>query len=286
MRPAVLLLFLLAVPGHAQSTDAAPLDFSTLSEPAQRELTQVLGDEFCGCGSPHTLAACLQVHADCRHSRRLAQLAATFAAQGASAGELGVMLAHYNLSFREPRATLPIDERMCTGDAKAAVTLVEFADFECPVCGAFRPVLEKFVRDRQGKVRLCYLPFPLPQHPNAIPAGQAALFARDRGKFWPVHDALFENQKRLSPEVIRELVDKAGLSGDGWAKAAAKGAYTQELEHFVQVATSSKVLRTPTVFIDGRMLDFVPTADALQLALDDELDWQASHGKWTVDASK
>ncbi|HMK74378.1 MAG TPA: thioredoxin domain-containing protein [Myxococcaceae bacterium] len=286
MRLLALLLLALAAPVRGEPAASAPLDFSTLSEPAQRELAQVLGDEYCGCGAPHTLAACVQSHPGCLHSRRLARLAASFAALGASASELGVMLAHYNLSFREARAKLPIDERMCVGEAKAPVTLAEFADFECPICGKTRPVLEAFVRERPGKVRLCYLPFPLPQHPNAIPAGQAALFARDQRKFWPVHDALFENQTRLSPEVIRELLDKAGLSGAAWAKAAGKGAYTEELERFRQAGVEAKIQGTPTVFINGRMLAFLPTAEALQLALEDELEWQAHRGTWTADASR
>jgi len=286
MRPLALLVLALAAPGSAEPAASAALDFSSLSAPAQRELSQALADEFCGCGAPHTLAACVQNHTACRHSRRLAQLAASFAALGATASELGVMLAHYNLSFREPRAKLPIDERMCVGDPKAAVTLAEFADFECPICGASRPVLESFVRERAGKVRLCYLPFPLPQHANALPAGQAALFARDQGKFWAVHDALFENQKRLSPDVIRELLDRAGLSGAAWAKAAAKGAYTEELERFRQAGVAAKIQGTPTVFINGRILEFTPTADALQLALDDEQEWQAHRGTWTADVTR
>lgn len=286
--PGRLLLLALAMSPVARAAEASSpaLDLSGLSASARRELDQVLGDEFCGCGAPHTLQACVQGHPGCRHSRRLVQLAASLAEQGATGSELGVFLARYNLSFRETRARLPVDGRMCLGDAKAKLTLVEFSDFECPLCGAARPVLEKFVQDRPGKVRLCYLPFPLPQHPNALPAGQAALFARDHGKFWAVHDALFENQKRLSPDVIRELLDKAGLSGDAWAKAAAKGAYTEELERFRAAGVAAKIQGTPTVFLDGRSLDFLPRADLLQLTLDDELDWQSHQGTWTADTGK
>jgi protein-disulfide isomerase len=271
------------VSARAAGAEPQALDFSGLSDAASRELAQVLGEEFCGCGAPHTLGVCVQSHPGCRHSRRLAQIAASLAQRGATAAELGVLLARYNLSFREKRAKLPIDDRMCTGDSKVAVTLAEFADFECPICGVTRPILEKFVQERPGKVRLCYLPFPLAPHPNAIPAGQAALFARDAGKFWPVHDALFENQKRLSPDVIREIVNKAGLSGDAWAKAAAKGAYTEELERSRAAGVAAGVQGTPTVYLNGRKLDFLPQPELLQLALEDEQDFEAHRQTWTAD---
>lgn len=239
-------------------------------------------EEFCGCGAPHTLAACLQTHPACQHSRREVQLAAILAQRGSTAAELGVTLARYNVSFREARAKLPVDERMCLGDTHAPATLVEYADFECPICGVTRPILEKFVQDRPGLVRLCYLPFPLQQHPNSLPAGQAALFARDHGKFWAVHDGLFDNQKRLSPDVIKEIVVHAGLPADAWAKALASGAYIQELETFRGSGVTAGVQGTPSVFLNGRLVDFVPNAEVLQITLDDEQDFQAHQGKWSA----
>jgi len=280
------LLLTLAAPLAAAATESGSLDLSSLSEAARRELAQAMGEEFCGCGAPHTLAACVQSHAGCHHSRREVQLAAILAERGATAAELGVVLARYNLSFQQPRAKLPVDARMCQGDAKAPVTVVEYADFECPICGVSRPVLEKFAQDHKGQVRLCYLPFPLAQHPNSMPAGQAALFARDHGKFWAVHDGLFENQKRLSPDVIREVVVKAGLPADAWAKALAKEVYREELEHFRDSGVAAGVQGTPTVYLNGRKLDFLPQASLLRLTLEDELDYQSHRGSWAVDAPK
>jgi protein-disulfide isomerase len=281
-----LWLLLAGAGPEASASSPAALDLSGLSESARHEVTEALGDEFCGCGAPHTLAACLKTHPSCRHSVREAQLAASVAEKGATASELGVVLARYNLSFREARAKLPVDERMCMGEAHSPMTLVEYADFECPICGATRPILEKFVQDRAGQVRLCYLPFPLPQHPNAIPAGQAALFARDHGKFWAVHDGLFENQKRLSPDVIREVVVQAGLSADAWAKALAKNAYVEELEQLKDTGLKAGVQGTPTIYLNGRKLDFYASAAILQITLDDERDFQSHRGMWVADDGK
>ena len=277
-----LLLWGVGTSAAAAPTEAPALDFSGLSESARHEVQEAMTEEFCGCGAPHTLAACLQTHPACQHSRREVQLAAILAKRGAIAAELGVTLARYNVSFREARAKLPVDERMCLGDANAPATLVEYADFECPVCGASRPILEKFAQERPGQVRLCYLPFPLQQHPNAMPAGQAALFARDHGKFWAVHDGLFDNQTHLSPDVIKDIVVRAGLPADAWAKVLSSGAYIQELETFRGSGVTAGVQGTPTVFLNGRLVDFVPNAEVLQITLDDERDYQAHQGKWSA----
>lgn len=278
--PAVVL-FWVGTTSMAAAPPAAPeLDLSALSESARHEVQEAMTEEFCGCGAPHTLAACVQTHPSCLHSRREVQLAASLAARGATANELGVSLARYNHSFLEPRAKLPVDEKMCLGDANAPVTLAEYADFECPICGVSRPILEKFVEDRSGQVRLCYLPFPLQQHPNSVPAGQAALFARDHGKFWAVHKALFENQTRLSAEVIKELVVQAGLPADAWAKVLASGAYIQELARFRESGVTAGVQGTPTVFMNGRKVDFLPNAEVYELTLEDERDYQSHKGSW------
>jgi len=281
-----LLVWGVCASARAAPTGAAPLDLSLLSESARGAVREAMTEEFCGCGAPHTLAVCVQTHPGCHHSVREVQLAASMAERGSTAGELGVMLARYNQSFREARATLPVDDRMCVGDVHAPMTLVEYADFECPICGVSRPILEKFVQDRPGQVRLCYLPFPLQQHPNALPAGQAALFARDHGKFWAVHDGLFENQKRLSPDVIREVVVQAGLSADAWAKALAKSTYLKELEHLRETGVAAGVTGTPTVYLNGRKVDFLPKADVLQLTLDDEKDYQSHKGTWATDDAR
>lgn len=100
--PAVVLFLAGTVgTGSRAAAPASPpeLDLSALSESARHEVQEAMTDEFCGCGAPHTLAACIQTHPSCLHSRREVQLAANLAARGATANELGVALARYNRSF-------------------------------------------------------------------------------------------------------------------------------------------------------------------------------------------
>jgi protein-disulfide isomerase len=258
------------------------MDFSALPPAAQRELATVLSDEFCYCGCPHTLGQCLRSHS-CQHARRMTRLAARHVAAGAPATEVIVALSRYYASFREPRVKLEVDARLCMGPQDAQVTLVEFSDFECPYCGKARPVLEAFAKKHAKQVRLCYAPFPLPSHPNALPAAQAALWARDKGRFWEMHDALFEHQEDLSPTALVALAGKLGLPGAELQKALKEGTYAQEVERFRELGRSASVRGTPALFVEGRLHGLGFTEEDLAHTLEDELEWRANRNAWAAD---
>jgi protein-disulfide isomerase len=271
---AALLACTASAPAAAQD---AP-DPSALPPAARSEYDRVLEDEFCGCGSPHSLGQCLKSHPECRHSRRLAQIAASEASRGITAAEIGVELARYDQGFRDARTTFKTDERQCRG--KGPVTLVEFSDFNCPHCALLRPELEKFASENASRVRVCWMAFPLSQFPYSLPAAQAALLARNKGKFWPVHDAIFENQGRLSTDVLQEILVKAGIPAADWKKALADKALEEEAQTQRQAGIAAGVNATPTLFVNGRKLDLVPSAEILSITVEDELDWQKTRGTW------
>lgn len=254
-----------------------------MSPAAQRELASVFTDEFCFCGCPHTLGACLKTHPTCKHAKRMAALAASDAAAGLPGVEIILSLSKYYLSFSDPRRSFKVDERMCLGKKDAKVTLVEFSDFECPYCAVARPVLEKFARENSARVRLCFAPFPLPNHPNAIPAAKAALFARDHGKFWELHDLLFENQSRLNPDAIRNLASKLGLPASGVSSALESEKYADELSAFKEAGRAGNVDATPTIFVNGRKLNLAPTPEVLRQTLEDEIEWMSNQNRWAAD---
>lgn len=274
--------------GSGESDDVAKtlsgiprMDFSALPPAAQKELATVLTDEFCYCGCPHTLGACLKEHPNCRHARRMTVLAASDAAQGIAAVETIVSLSKYYASFPQKRFSPTVDPRQCMGPADAKVTLLSYSDFECPFCAAARPLLESFVK-QSGKVRLCWAAFPLNNHPNSMPAANAVLYARDQGKFWPMHDAIFDNQSALSPEFIVQLGVKLGLDGAALQKAISAGAYNAELSASKEAARMAGVESTPTVFINGRQHRLSIDAQTLTHAVDDEFEWLANKG-WAPD---
>lgn len=257
------------------------LDARALPPAARKELATVLSDEFCYCGCPHSLGACLRTH-DCRHAKRMTLLAAADAAAGVPAVETIVSLGQYYQGFSKKRADFKVDARQCRGDEKAPVTLVEFSDFECPFCNAARPMMEALVTASKGKARLCYAAFPLSSHPNAIPAANAALFARDQGKFWAMHDALFEHQAELSPARIQALGVGLGLDGKALARAMAENTYKAELEASKNAGLAAGVDATPSIFMNGRKHTLPIDAATLSHAVDDELEW-TTHKGWGPD---
>jgi protein-disulfide isomerase len=263
----------------ARVLDLPGLDFSKLPPAAQKELSTVFTDEFDYCGRPLTLFASLKKGDSCKHTRRLAALAASYSNDGQPAQEIINALAKYNLSFGQKRIGFKIDERTCRGPKDARVTIVEFSDFECPYCGAAKPMLEELQKLRP-QVRLCWMPFPLSLHPNAIPAGQAALFARDHGKFWAMHDALFENQLSLSEPFIKDLAKKQGLDVNELSKAMAAGKYKDELEASKEAGKAAGVDSTPSIFLNGRKMTLPISMDSLLTTVDDELEWAQANGAW------
>lgn len=255
-------------------------DFSKLPAPAKKELATVLSDEFDYCGRPMTLLGSLKKGDACRHTKRLVGYAAHEAIDGVTASEIIVTLSKHNQSFAAKRAQLKIDERACTGPKDAKVTLIEFSDFECPYCNAARPMFEETLKKRA--VRLCWSPFPLSSHPNAAMAGQAALFARDAGKFQAMHDALFDNQTVLSDAFIKGLVKKVGLDVAAFEKAVASKKYLEEMKASKEAGIAAGVDSTPSVFINGRKHNLGFSVENLTLSIDDELEWQTANNSWPV----
>ena len=264
-------------------TGVPGLDFTTLSLSAQRELNSVLEDEFCYCGCPHSLGVCLKSHAACPHARKMVVLAAAQASTGVSSVEISNTLSKYYLSFREKRQQFKIDSRMCKGPENAKVTLLEFSDFECPYCASARPLLEDFAQQNASKVRLCFVPFPLPAHSHSTPAAAAALFARDRGKFWEMHDLLFQNQADLSNAHLQELASRVGLPASGLAAALQSGKYNPELEAGKASGSAAGVDATPAVYVNGRKLGLMLTPEVLRLTVDDETEWTENRNAWAPD---
>lgn len=260
--------------------DVPGFDFSRLPPPAKRELVSVLTDEFDYCGRPLTLLASLKKGDACKHTRRLVGLAATQAAEGAAATEIIVSLSKYNQGFNKARASFKVDDRQCLGSKDARVTLIEFSDFECPFCAAARPILDSYVKQHAAQVRLCMMPFPLQQHPNALFAGQAALFARDAGKFWAMHDALFDNQLALGEDFIRQLLAKQGLDLKGFEKALSAKKYVEELEASKEQGKKAGVESTPSIYLNGRKYPLGLNVESLSAAVDDELDWLTGNSAW------
>jgi protein-disulfide isomerase len=156
--------------------------------------------------------------------------------------------------------TVPLDTLPARGQADAPVTVVEYADFQCPACGSFATTLEPgIVKDYidTGKMRLVFHDFPLPQHANAIPAAEAARAAADQGAFWPYHDLLYAKQAEWenSPDPLALFVSYAEqLKLDRSKFEAAYNSHTHRatIMQLYQDSSNGGVNQTPTFVIDGK----------------------------------
>ena len=154
------------------------------------------------------------------------------------------------------------------GPADAAVTLVEFGDFECSHCGQAYPIVKE-VQDRlKGKLRFVFRNFPLTHaHQHALAAAEASEAAAAQGKFWEMHAKLFEHQKRLGDYQIAKYAEAIGLDMARFAADMETHAHQDRVQAHFDSGISSGVHGTPTFFINGVRFDRSWDVETLTAAL-------------------
>jgi protein-disulfide isomerase len=142
------------------------------------------------------------------------------------------------------------------GPANAPVTIVEFSDFQCPFCGRETPVLKQLEDAYPGKIRRIFRQFPIASiHSKAQKAAEASLCANEQGKFWEMHDTLFEQPLALELTDIYKKADGLRLNKDSFKNCLESSRYAAAVEHDLQEGIQAGVTGTPAVFINGRMVN-------------------------------
>lgn len=142
------------------------------------------------------------------------------------------------------------------GAEHSPVTVVEYGDFECPTCKQAAPAV-KMVLDRFGnRIRFVFRHFPVEAaHPHAMHAAQAAEAAGGQGKFWQMHDLLFENQRHLKIANLREYAERLDLEMPRFIAEMDDEIYLQRVREHIQGGLQSHVRGTPTFYINGVIQD-------------------------------
>ncbi|KQQ86726.1 DsbA family protein [Massilia sp. Leaf139] len=158
------------------------------------------------------------------------------------------------------------------GSREAEVMLVEYGDFQCPYCARAHAALDELMEEHDGRVALVYRHLPLSDlHPSALLAAQAAEAAGAQGKFWEMHDALFENQDRLDADSLPALALDLGLDAKRFKRELDEGTHRARVEADAQQARALGAHGTPTFFINGERYqgdsDHASLAAALKGAL-------------------
>jgi protein-disulfide isomerase len=155
--------------------------------------------------------------------------------------------------------------------AKAPVTIVEFSDYQCPFCKKAEESVDKVMKAYGDKVRLVFRDFPLPMHPNARPASEAASCANDQGKFWEYHAKLFGNQGALSEDNLKGYAKDVGLDEAKFAKCLADKPFKAVIDKDIEDGSKVGVTGTPAFFINGRMISGAQPFEKFKEVIDEEL---------------
>jgi len=158
------------------------------------------------------------------------------------------------------------------GDERPPVILVEYGDYECPHCGRAHPVVKALRKHFGRQLRFVYRHFPLTQiHPMAEPAAEAAEFVGANGRFWEMHNAIFENQPRLSLPLLAELAQALGLPSEDLLSALESREFLSAIKADFLGGVRSGVNGTPTFFINGYRYEGLNEFEDLAEAIDAEL---------------
>lgn len=228
------------------------VDTGSLIVTEKRLFTRVVKDTTSPCGDPVTLEVCVKEARACKKCLPAAKAVAKMVSKGEGEKEIRDWLE--NRFDDKSVKQIDVGTSPSLGPADAPITIIEWADFECPHCGMAAPVLHKTVDDPEfkGKTRFVFKNYPLPSHEHADPAARAAVAAQNQGKFWEMHDQLFTHQETLTNQDIEGFAKKIGLDLDkfktDWASNDTKDKVAKDKE----AGTKAGITGTPSIFVNGR----------------------------------
>jgi protein-disulfide isomerase len=155
------------------------------------------------------------------------------------------------------------------GQADAPVTLVQYGDYECPYCGEAYPIIKEIQSEMGERLRFVFRNFPIStSHPHAEQAAEAAEAANAQGKFWEMHDLLYERQQNLTDEDLHRYAEELGLDVERFDKEMAEHVQAQRVHEDFMSGVRSGVNGTPTFYINGVRHDDSYETDVLRDALE------------------
>ena len=157
------------------------------------------------------------------------------------------------LDESKPHLAVEVTERdHAVGPSDAPVTLVEYGDYECPDCGNAYPIIKRLIREMPADLRFVFRNFPLSNvHPHASVAAQAAESAAAQGKFWEMHDQLYEHQRELADMEMSRFALRIGLEIYRFEADLSGERFSKRVSDDYESGVASGVVGTPTFFVNG-----------------------------------
>ncbi len=172
---------------------------------------------------------------------------------------------------QEDRYKVPVGDSYWKGTENAPITILEFSEFQCPFCSRINPTIKQILDTYKGDVKVVFKHNPLPFHKDAMLASEAALAAGAQGKFWDMHDKLFENQKKLTRDNLEKFAQEFGLDMAKFKKALDDGTYKKQIQEDMKVAQTFAARGTPHLFVNGIRVRGAQPFDKFKAIIDAEL---------------
>jgi predicted DsbA family dithiol-disulfide isomerase len=257
-----------SAPGGDRVEEIAGIDVGDLTSSERRTYFDLVNEQLSPCGQPISVARCANEPGACRRCVPAARYLLRLVSEGYEKSEIEEFFsARY---APDKRVDISVEGSPVRGAPMAPVTIVEFSDFECPHCARAAPLLHRTLREFEGRVKLVFKQYPLDQHPRAAVAARASIAAGRQGKFWEMHDLMFENQRALEDDDLERYATQLGLDlarfRADMASAEAQARVDQDRAEGRRVGVQG----TPTVFVNGRR--FGEPLQALGAYLREELD--------------
>jgi len=247
-----------AKPASSGAVTLQGVDTSALMPREKQEWSTYVNEFLAPCNNvPVSIAQCVQEKRACAKCLPAAKFILSGVRHGLTREQVEKI--YQNRFSADKLKSVPVDGSPSLGAESAPVTLVEFADFECPHCGMVAPMLDKAYEANKDKMRLVYKFMPLSGHPHGEIAARAAIAAMNQGKFWEMHHKLFTNQQHLEQADLEKYAKEIALDV-GKFKADMQAPATKErIEKDKKLADALNVQGTPTIYINGR--EFDPTQE-------------------------
>lgn len=255
---------------NSNVTQVDGVDLTPLSASERESFWAIANEELSPCGDPYSIAACASEHRPCRTCLPALKFLARRIQDGVSRDAASELLrARFS---RDTVVTVHTGDAPSRGPADAAVTVVEFSDYECPHCRHAMPILREIEREFTGRIRIVHMDFPLGGHPHAMAAARAALAAGRQGKFWEMHEKLFENQRALETADIDRYAREVGLDLARFHTDIASPEIEAAIQRTRHEGERLQLQGTPTIYINGRRYDLPVERAPLHEWVQDELD--------------
>ncbi len=164
---------------------------------------------------------------------------------------------------------LPVGSSAIKGNKNAPVTIVEFSDFQCPYCARLQPTLNQVLKAYPKDVKLVFKDFPLSFHKQAKNAAKAARAAGEQGKYWEMHDLIFEKYSTVNEAMFKEFAGKLNLDMTRFNADYSSNKYDNLIQQDINLGRTAGVTGTPSLFLNGKRMqrrsfdDFKTAIDAI-----------------------